>query len=136
MSAEGPGGQRWDLITVISPDESVEKADEHVLSNALLESAVRGQRTDEHNRRYQQRGARKCTDRDAHRKVSLRIFSLTSHGPLATYSRNVFAGRSVTLSRIFQILYRNVGSYMVDEQTNGGEGGLRGCVRPWRGYPR
>lgn len=44
-----------DLITVISPDESVEKADEHVLSNALLESAVRSQRTDERYRRYQRR---------------------------------------------------------------------------------
>lgn len=46
----------------------------------------------------------------AHRKVSLRIFSLTSQGPLATYSRNVSAGKSLTLSRIFHILYRSVGS--------------------------
>jgi hypothetical protein len=55
-----------------------------------------------------------------HRKVSLRIFSLTSQGPLATYSRNVSAGRSLTLSRIFQILYDSVGSCKdrrVDEHT-------------------
>jgi hypothetical protein len=45
-----------DLNTVISPDESVEEADEHVLSHALLESTVRRQRTDENYRRHQQRG--------------------------------------------------------------------------------
>ena len=97
------------VITVISPDKSVEEANEHVLSNTLLESAVRSQCTCE---RDQRRGARYCLI-ETHRKVSLRIFSLTSHGPLATYSRNVFAGRSVTLSRIFQILCRSVGSYMM-----------------------
>ena len=80
-----------------------------------------------------------CINGDAYRKVSLRIFSLTSHGPLATYSRKVFVGRSVTLSRIFQILYRNVGSYMiarVDEQTHGDEGEWRVCVRFLRVYRR
>ena len=100
------------VITVISPDKSVEEANEHVLSNTLLESAVCSQRTCKRYRRYQRGGARYCLI-ETHRKVSLRIFSLTSHGPLATYSRNVFAGTSVTLSRIFQILCRSVGSCMM-----------------------
>ena len=44
-------------------------------------------------------------------KVSFLIFSLTSQGPLETYSKKVFAGNSVTPKSIFHILGRRVGSY-------------------------
>lgn len=44
-------------------------------------------------------------------KVSFLIFSLTSQGPLDTYSRKVFAGRSVTPKSIFHTLGLSVGSY-------------------------
>lgn len=46
-----------------------------------------------------------------HLKVSFLIFSLTSHGPLETYSRKVFAGSSVTPNSIFHTLGLRVGSY-------------------------
>ena len=47
----------------------------------------------------------------AHRKVSLRIFSRTSHGPRPTYSRKASADTSCTRRRIFHIRGRSVGSY-------------------------
>ena len=46
------------LNTVISPDKSIQEADEHVLSHALLESAVRRQRTDEDYTKRQPGGER------------------------------------------------------------------------------
>ena len=47
----------------------------------------------------------------AHRKVSLRIFSRTSHGPRPTYSRKASADTSCTRRRIFHIRGSSVGSY-------------------------
>ena len=43
-------------------------------------------------------------------KVSFLIFSLTSQGPLETYSKKVFAGSSVTPKSIFHTLCLRVGS--------------------------
>jgi hypothetical protein len=67
-------------ITVIPPDKSIQETDKHILSDSLLEAAISGQCTE------------LCINEDiregrmmsAHRKVSLRIFSLTAHGPRAT----------------------------------------------------
>jgi hypothetical protein len=106
-------------ITLISPDESVKETDEHLLSDSLLESAVSGKSTERISAETATAARQQGHIREewdsirniaTHRKVSLRIFSLTSQGPLATYSRNVSAGKSLTLSRIFHVLYRNVGS--------------------------
>lgn len=47
-------------------------------------------------------------------KVSFLIFSLTSQGPLETYSKKVFAGSSVTPRSIFHTLCLRVGSYARD----------------------
>ena len=50
------------------------------------------------------------SERNTHLKVSFLIFSLTSQGPRATYSRNDSADTSRTRRRIFHILGRRVGS--------------------------
>lgn len=54
--------------------------------------------------------------KDAYLKVSLRIFSLTSHGPLSTYCRNVDAEHSFMPSNSFHIRGLRVGSYQVRYQ--------------------
>ena len=104
------------MRTVATPDKGVEQADEHVFPHAFFEAAVGRQcsapnPTQPKRRSVAEEGGRTQEgERRRNLKVSFLIFSRTSQGPRATYSRNVRAGRSFTRSRIFHIRGLSVGS--------------------------
>ena len=93
---------------MIPPHEGIQQTHEHIFSHALLEPSIRCQCSDVAGTFKPKASC--ATRRPTYLNVSFLIFSRTSHGPRATYSKNSSADTSCTRKRIFHIRGRSVGS--------------------------